>query len=99
MDTVYKFGGAHGLTILHTLQLKITPPNEFNDPFEFTPKMVCSDPVRYMRREDVCTWWYETASSRGFSGSFDEFKIQYLTRLKDNVSKTKQAMAETMEAR
>ena len=97
MNTVYKFCGTQGITILQNLELKVTPPNEFNDPFEFTPKMVCSAPLGYMTREDVCRWLYQTASCKGFSGSFDEFKIQYLKRLEDNASKTKQAMAETME--
>ena len=50
MKTVYKFCGNHGLGILSDLELKVTPPNEFNDPFEFTPKMRLSDPVRYVKR-------------------------------------------------
>lgn len=40
MGTVYKFCGKYGLEILRTLELKVTPPNQFNDPFEFTSKDV-----------------------------------------------------------
>lgn len=47
MDTVYKYCGKHGLAILRNLELLVRPPNQFNDPFEFTPRMFYSGPVRY----------------------------------------------------
>lgn len=77
MDTVYKYCGEYGLKVLSDLELKITPPNEFNDPFEFTPKYVCSDP------DGFATWTldgnlnglYERQCSKGlFRGNFQEFK-------------------------
>lgn len=34
----YKYAGNSGIKILKDLRLKITPPNEFNDPFELTPR-------------------------------------------------------------
>ena len=34
----YKYAGDSGFHILEDLRLKITPPNEFNDPFEITPR-------------------------------------------------------------
>lgn len=79
MDTVYKYCGAHGLKILRDLELKVTPPNQFNDPFEFTPTMFCSDPVRYatrnLEREPNLKVLYEMCRSDGkFSGSFREFQ-------------------------
>jgi len=36
-DAVFKYCDARGVSILQDLELKITPPNEFNDPFEFRP--------------------------------------------------------------
>ncbi|MEI6390210.1 MAG: DUF2971 domain-containing protein [Verrucomicrobiota bacterium] len=35
---LYKYAGASGLKILDALRLKVTPPNELNDPFELTPR-------------------------------------------------------------
>ena len=37
---LYKYAGESGLRILEDLRLKITPPNEFNDPFEVTPHAI-----------------------------------------------------------
>jgi DUF2971 family protein len=36
---LYKYCDAGGTDILLKLRLKITPPNRFNDPFEFAPRM------------------------------------------------------------
>jgi hypothetical protein len=79
MDTVYKFCGGHGLRILINLELRITPPNQFNDPFEFTPKNGYSDPDGYVRRQlqkaPVIRWLYDTLREQGkFGGSFQEFQ-------------------------
>ena len=38
MRIFYKYAGPNGLGILDDLRLKVTPPNEFNDPFEVTPR-------------------------------------------------------------
>jgi hypothetical protein len=35
---LYKYAGLAGLKILEDLRLKVTPPNQFNDPFELTPR-------------------------------------------------------------
>ena len=79
MDTVYKFCGEYGLEILQNLELKVTPPNRFNDPFEFTPKMVCSDPVacasRDLGRERNLRTLYEMLLTEGkFLGTFPQFQ-------------------------
>ena len=50
MNTMCKFCGSHGTDILRTLELKVTPPNQFNDPFEFTPRIYCSDSNSYAQR-------------------------------------------------
>ena len=34
---LYKYCNQNGLNILRDLKIKITPPSEFNDPFEFLP--------------------------------------------------------------
>lgn len=38
-DCLFKYCDAQGLDILQSLRLKVTPPNQFNDPFEFMPKV------------------------------------------------------------
>jgi hypothetical protein len=40
---LYKYLDRYGLDTIANLELKITPPNEFNDPFEFTPRLTDSD--------------------------------------------------------
>jgi len=79
MDTVYKYCRARGLKILRDLELKVTRPNQFNDPFEFTPKIVCSDPVGYAKRlldsEPALERLYEKQKSEGrFRGSFQNYQ-------------------------
>jgi len=98
MDTVYKYCGKHGLEVLRNLELLVRPPNQFNDPFEFTPKMSCSDMARYVKSGPVCKYWYKIArSEKGFSGSFSEFKIKYLERVEKNISEITQGMAKVMQ--
>jgi hypothetical protein len=36
---LYKYCDHRGIDVLGRLRLKVTPPNRFNDPFEFTPQM------------------------------------------------------------
>lgn len=79
MGTVYKYCGAYGIAILKSLELKVTPPNQFNDPFEFTPRMICSDPQKYARRvlknkANLKKLYAMTVSEGLFTGSFREFR-------------------------
>lgn len=79
MNTVYKYCDAGGIKILENLELKITPPNQFNDPFEFTPRMICSVPNR-RTREIVRTkahlkTLYEGEKAAGlFKGNFRQYR-------------------------
>jgi hypothetical protein len=50
MSVVYKYCDGHGVEILRNLEIKITPPNQFNDPFEFTPNIICSNLTRTAKR-------------------------------------------------
>ncbi len=77
MKTVYKFCGKYGLETLNNLELKVTQPNHFNDPFEFTPKMEISDPVRYSDQnlEGFLKLLYDDLVSQGkFHGSLEQFQ-------------------------
>jgi hypothetical protein len=75
METVYKFCGCHGIDILRNLELKVTPPNQFNDSFEFTPKTYVSDPVSFsmpfLEDEAFVKEFYPRC---GYPGTEQEFK-------------------------
>jgi hypothetical protein len=50
-NVAYKYMSAYyALKTLRELELKITPPNQFNDPFEFSPRVICSSPERKAKR-------------------------------------------------
>src|SRR5947209_7189839 len=38
-DGLFKYCDQRGIDILQSLRLKVTPPIEFNDPFEFIPRV------------------------------------------------------------
>jgi len=70
--------GSHGVSVLNQLQLKVTPPNEFNDPFEFVPHAICSDPTlrikEILKTPQLVREFYTASVSHGiFVGPFDGF--------------------------
>ncbi len=79
-EVAYKYlNGHYALEMLRTLELKITPPNQFNDPFEFTPHVVCASPEReakhLLKRKGELKEMYE--QEKGllmFSGNFREYR-------------------------
>lgn len=80
MDAVFKYCDAQGgLNILETLELKITPPIQFNDPFEFTPHVVSSAPQREIKEllkdKSVVREMYDEDKLTGrFSGNFRQYR-------------------------
>lgn len=48
---LFKYCGDSGLQVLRSLELKATPPNEFNDPFEFSPVVRTKKPKAYAEQE------------------------------------------------
>jgi Protein of unknown function (DUF2971) len=86
MGTVYKFCDNRGVAILQNLELKITPANQFNDPFEFTPVVVCSDLEAEARSliepQDMRFFeskYFEEKASGKFVGSFQGFMDEFVT--------------------
>ena len=76
---VYKYCDADGTDILLKLRLKITPPNRFNDPFEFAPRMKPSARPREARRlvrdKGSERAMFEAMTAQGhFTGNFKKFK-------------------------
>ena len=76
----YKYFNSHyALELLRTLELKITPPNQFNDPFEFYPRVVCSSPEReakrILKKKDEIKGMYEEDKRLGiFKGNFRQYR-------------------------
>lgn len=80
MGTVYKYTPQRGgVAILENLQLKITPPIEFNDPFEFTPNVICTNPrarasAIIRNKEHLRTLYTMMKEDGQFTGNFQQFK-------------------------
>jgi hypothetical protein len=76
----YKYAGVSGFNILEDLRLKITPPNEFNDPFEITPHSIFRRPLPQMIEEartkpEIFRGTYDDMKRAGvlYTDSFDRF--------------------------
>jgi hypothetical protein len=96
MNIVYKYCSERGLEAIENMELKITPPNQFNDPFEFTPHMIWSDPIAKATEVLKNGVWrralYDLEHSRGnFPGSYSEFEDYVSRHLPDMASALAQA--------
>lgn len=78
MNCMYKYCDERGVAILRQLELKVTPPDQFNDPFEFVPRVVSSAPEREVRRllrnKNELKEWYQEEKRAGYRGNFRSFK-------------------------
>ncbi len=78
-EEVFKYCNSRGVDILCNLELKITPPDQFNDPFEFTPRVICSSPDYHVKRlyndkAGLKIMFEEQKQAGVFKGDFREFK-------------------------
>jgi len=75
---LYKYCDDRGVDVLDRLRLKVTPPDRFNDPFEFTPQMreISSEAsLGYVLNQNAMREIYPKLRESGrFSGSFAAFK-------------------------
>jgi hypothetical protein len=76
---LYKYCGHHGVDILRTLRLKVTPPNKFNDIFEFTPASIGANPVKWAEANEIPQLAPQirkrlAAKGKIFEGSDQEFR-------------------------
>lgn len=81
MNLFYKYVDEHGIDILDSLRLKVTPPNQFNDPFEITPES--NTPLtkegllaRLASDHDYVRRIYGIARADGFRRPYDQFVAQ-----------------------
>jgi Protein of unknown function (DUF2971) len=77
-DFLFKYCNERGIDILEALRLKVTPPNEFNDPFELLPKVdFCIDETamkRVMTDSDLLRSEWEES---GLEMPFEDFATMY----------------------
>jgi hypothetical protein len=76
---LYKYCDARGIDILLHRRLKVTPFNQFNDPFELAPRMrpdlSVEDAHRGIADLDFQRKLYEvTVTESGYNGSFEQFQ-------------------------
>jgi hypothetical protein len=76
---VYKYCDCRGIDILKNLRLKVTPPNAFNDVFEFTPTPVGASPVKWAEASEIPKYAQEirkrlAARGKKFVGSDEDFR-------------------------
>ena len=98
MDTVYKYCDARGVKILEELELKVTPPNQFNDPFEFTPRIVCTSVKReikhLLRDKKELRGMFLESKNEGFTGNFRDYRKQWKEIRATVISKIEPQMPE-----
>jgi hypothetical protein len=91
MSTVYKYCCSRGVAILENRELKITPPNRFNDPFEFTPRMIWSNTLGratsiLMDKKQVKTLYEKEKAMGQFNGTFRKFQ-HYINAHRPKIAK------------
>ena len=74
----FKYCDDRGVDILRNLRLKVTPPLYFNDPFEFTPQVVATNPERkidwLVNNEEQIHEMYLDQVSAGYKGDKSRFR-------------------------
>ena len=82
--TIYKYCDDRGVDILKNLLIKVTQPEEFNDPFEFTPRIVGelseAQAEEMFVDEEFVRWQFEVLEVRGgsFPGGYDAFRKTFV---------------------
>jgi len=86
----FKYCDDRGLDILRNLRLKVTPPLYFNDPFEFTPHVVCSSPNRkfkdFFGDKKEQRKLYDQQRRLGYQGTMREFRRELRNRRPELIS-------------
>ncbi len=92
---LYKYSSEAGIGILEDLCLKVTPPNELNDPFEFTPRSLNSTTRKHLSKmvdedpEQFRTAYYENRMlAEKANVSFEDFLSRVRTMPRKLLSQT-----------
>lgn len=81
MSVLYKYCDHYAHNVVRDLELKITPPNEFNDPFEFTPQMINTNSTRRFKqvlkdKREMRAMYEKQKRDGEFLGNFRAFRRQ-----------------------
>ena len=92
---LYKYCGPIGADILNSLRLKVTPPDQFNDPFEFTPKSNCNftrDSIKDLPfdRKSVLRMWEEMPVQKRGQIDFDTLYSTFQSELSGGLKRIPQ---------
>jgi len=75
---LFKYCDARGIDILQSLRLKVSPPNQFNDPFEFPPKVdFCIDNTDVKNRLTDPNWLRSAWEPSETETSFEQFLTRH----------------------
>jgi hypothetical protein len=85
---LYKYITTEGIICLENQMIKVTPPNKFNDPFEFIPKIEGysskEETISYLMKDEILKEYYDEAIERKVtSKSFIEFKNEIHNNIND----------------
>jgi len=84
--TIYKYLGDRGVDVLRRLQLKVTPPDQFNDLFEFTPVAeggLGDGDLARLTDEQAIREIYEELKAKTRVPDFEPFKSMINRKLQD----------------
>ncbi len=82
---LHKYAGDSGIKILEELKLKVTPPNELNDPFEITPRSINTMTRKYIVEkatndpEHFRPIYEQMVADDVFTGTFSDLLEAYRT--------------------
>ncbi|WED28124.1 DUF2971 domain-containing protein [Vibrio sp. DW001] len=76
---LYKYTAPDGIISLKNKSFKITPPNQFNDPYEFIPRISNGTDHEEMKKylldeENLVEFYEEVIEQELFKGTYEEFK-------------------------
>lgn len=86
VSRIYMYCEMKAIDILSSLRLLVTPPDRFNDPFEFTPQLegrhTAEDVKRMLSRDELLIpAWREMVAAGVTHESFEAVKERYLREL------------------
>lgn len=95
---LYKYCDARGIDILENLRVRVSPPDRFNDPFEFAPIQRAAWARREVKRvlvqkDKIREIWADMSESGSFKGSFKDFKKTLRKRVPEMLDSFGQRLA------
>lgn len=103
MSNVFKYCDRRGVDILRNLELKITPADQLNDVFEFSPHVICSAPRRMAKdalrdKTTVRESYHDDKRSGFFVGTEREYRRFWKSKRKTLLSPLAAGIVENLPA-